>query len=94
MKRLRTPRREWARLGVRVGMVAGIFAVMAMFIGVYRVSGDALAPDLKDGDLLFYLRFAPVEVGDVGIIDGIAQRVETRNGAAGKVLWTMRIRNI
>jgi signal peptidase I len=51
-------------------MVAGIFLIIATFIGVYRVSGDALAPDLKDGDLLFYLRFAPVEVGDVGIIDG------------------------
>ena len=94
MKRLRTPKREWARLGVRVGMVAGIFAIMAMFIGVYRVSGDALAPDLKDGDLLFYLRFAPVEVGDVGIIDGLAQRAETRTDRAGKVLWTMRIRSI
>ena len=75
-------------------MVAGVFAIIAVFIGIYRVSGDTLAPDLKDGDLLFYLRFAPVEVGDVGIINGAAQRAETRTDMAGKVLWTMRIRNI
>ncbi len=94
MKRLRTPRREWARLGVKVGMVAGVFAILVTFFGVRRIGGDELAPDLRDGDLLFYARFVPVEAGELGVIDGDVRRAETSTGALGKVLWTMRIRNI
>ncbi len=94
MKRLKTPRREWARLGAKVGMVAGVFAILMTFVGVRRVDSDELAPDLKEGDLVFYARFAPVEAGEVGVIDGSLKRVEISAGAMGKVLWTMRIRNI
>ncbi|MBP5634081.1 hypothetical protein J6X09_00070 [Candidatus Saccharibacteria bacterium] len=94
MKRLKTPRREWARLGAKVGMVAGVFAILMTFVGVRRVDSDELAPDLKEGDLVFYARFAPVEAGEVGVIDGDVRRAETSTGAPGKVLWTMRIRNI
>lgn len=85
MKRLDTPRREWARFGVKMAMVAGMVLVFFVFFGVYRVEGNSMAPDVKDGDLLIYSRFLPAEVGGL-VVDGSARRVEEADGVKGKVL--------
>lgn len=52
-----------------------------------------MAPDVKDGDLLIYLRFLPAEVGEL-VVDGKIRRVEEADGATGKVLWNIRVRDI
>lgn len=81
------------RLGVKMGMVAGAALVFFLFFGIYRVSGNSLAPDVKDGDLLIYMRFLPAEVGEL-VVDGKIRRVEEADGATGKVIWNIRVRDI
>ena len=87
------PRREWARLGIRVGLAAGVFSVLFALFGVYRAEGNDLAPDVKDGDLLIYMRFLPAEVGEL-TVDGGLRRIEEAGDSRGKVLWNIRVRDI
>ena len=93
MKRLMNPRREWARLGIRAGLAAGFFLVLFALFGVHRVEGDVLAPDVKDGDLLIYMRFLSAEVGELAV-DGGLRRIEEAGDSHGKVLWSIRVRDI
>ena len=93
MKRLMNPRREWARLGIRVGLATVSFLVLFALFGVYRAEGDVLAPDVKDGDLLIYMRFLSAEVGELAV-DGGLRRIEEAGDARGKVLWNIRVRDI
>ena len=76
-----------------MGMVAVLFLLLAAVFGVHRMDGDSLAPDVKDGDLLIYMRFLPAEVGEL-VVDGGVRRIETVDGSLGRVLWSIRVRSI
>jgi hypothetical protein len=95
MKIKRKTGRLWWRLGWRMLIIATFMTTICVFMGVRRIDNNQLAPDLRDGDLVFYERlFAPnmedVVVwknGDVGRFDG-------RTDFIGRVVLLWRGREI
>ena len=74
--------------------MVGFALILATVFGIYRVEGDDYAPDVKDGDLLVYLRFLPPEVGELAVDGGRIVRAEEFRAGRGKVIWSIRVRDI
>lgn len=65
------------RLGVKIGVCAGVvYAVLAWVCGVVFVSGEAMFPAVRDGDVAVFYRLAGAPVaGDVIVYEEQGQRL-------------------
>ena len=95
MKIRRNAWRGWARLGVKLVVVAGLaYLMFGCWYGVGRVSGGEI---LSDGDLVLFFRLTKdYQAGDVLMMaDGSAARVgEAREGKVlGKIIARLSVRN-
>lgn len=90
----RKTRRRWVRLVVGLILtVAWFWVLFGEILGMKRVVGNDLEPDLRDGDLVFYERLLVPKMEDVVVWpDGKIGRWHGEKDSIGRavILWRGR----
>jgi len=96
MKIYRSSWRRWGRLMVELGAVCGcLWLIWGVLLGVMLVKDDTLAPDVRDGDLVFYDKVLAPNAEDLVIWpNGEIGRWNGDGEIVGRVILLWRTRGI